>query len=144
MSSYKHILVAADLIVADDNPVLTRVKELQKLNSSKVSIIHCVEYPPSYGESYEVPAFIEWQHLLESSARERMATISKELSVIQKDQHLRIGQAKCQILEVADEIGADLIVVGSHARHGLGLLFLGSTANAILHHAKCDVLAVKV
>jgi universal stress protein A len=36
-----------------------------------------------------------------------------------------------------------LIVVGSHGRHGVRLL-LGSTANGILHHAKCDVLAVRI
>ncbi|MEC7839891.1 MAG: universal stress protein [Chlamydiota bacterium] len=144
MSGYKHILVAADLIVADDNLVLKRVKDLKKQGNPKISIIHSVEYPSNYGESYEVPAFVEWQQELENSAKERMIKISKDLSIAKEDQHLRIGQAKYQILEVAEEVGADLIVVGSHARHGLGLLFLGSTANAVLHHAKCDVLAVRV
>jgi universal stress protein A len=37
----------------------------------------------------------------------------------------------------------DLVVVGSHGRHGLSLL-LGSTANGVLHGAGCDVLAVRV
>jgi universal stress protein A len=37
----------------------------------------------------------------------------------------------------------DLIIIGSHGRHGIRIL-LGSTANAILHSAKCDVLAVRV
>ncbi|WP_292363901.1 universal stress protein, partial [Methylophaga sp. UBA1464] len=37
----------------------------------------------------------------------------------------------------------DLIVVGSHGRKGIKML-LGSTANAILHHARCDVLAVRL
>jgi len=44
---------------------------------------------------------------------------------------------------VAGEIKADLIVVGSHGRHGLGLL-LGSTASSVVHHAACDVLAVRL
>ena len=48
-----------------------------------------------------------------------------------------------QLGGVADEAGADLIVVGSHGRHGLALL-LGSTANGVLHGAMCDVLAVRV
>ena len=42
-----------------------------------------------------------------------------------------------------EEAGADIIVVGSHGRHGLALL-LGSTANGVLHGASCDVLAVRV
>ena len=45
--------------------------------------------------------------------------------------------------EWAEEIGADLIVVGSHGRYGLALL-MGSTANGVLHGATCDVLAVRV
>ena len=44
---------------------------------------------------------------------------------------------------MAEELGTDLIVVGSHGRHGLALL-MGSTANGVLHGANCDVLAVRV
>lgn len=144
MSGYKHILVAADLIVADDNPVVKRAKEIQKNTGAKLSMIHVIEYPPSYGEAYEVPTVADWQEELEQSAKERLHKLSEEMGVAQEQRFLRIGQPKYQILEVADEIGADLIIVGSHARHGLGLLLLGSTANAIIHHAKCDVLAVRV
>ena len=43
----------------------------------------------------------------------------------------------------AQKLNADLIVVGSAGRHGMRLL-LGSTANAVLHSAECDVLAVRV
>jgi universal stress protein A len=46
-------------------------------------------------------------------------------------------------VRIADENQADLIVVGSHGRHGIKML-LGSTANAVLHHAHCDVLAVRL
>jgi universal stress protein A len=44
---------------------------------------------------------------------------------------------------MAEKINADLIVVGTHGQSGLRLL-LGSTANAVLHGVKTDVLAVKV
>ena len=43
----------------------------------------------------------------------------------------------------AEELGADLIVIGSHGRRGLALL-VGSTANGVLHGAVTDVLAVRV
>jgi len=44
---------------------------------------------------------------------------------------------------LAEKINADLIVLGTHGRHGLGLM-LGSTANAVLHGAPCNVLTVMV
>jgi len=56
---------------------------------------------------------------------------------------VEIGVPKREIVRIAGEQGADLIVIGSHGRHGLQLL-LGSTANGVLHLAKCDVLAVRV
>ena len=48
-----------------------------------------------------------------------------------------------EIVRIAEQEHIDLIVVGSHGRHGLALL-LGSTANSVLHHAGCDVMAVRL
>ena len=56
---------------------------------------------------------------------------------------VRHGHPAEQIHGVAKELGADLIVIGTHGRHGFALL-LGSTANAVLHGARCDILAVRV
>jgi universal stress protein A len=56
---------------------------------------------------------------------------------------VELGATKFEIARVAKENTFDLIVVGSHGRHGVALL-LGSTANAVLHGAPCDVLAVRV
>jgi universal stress protein A len=56
---------------------------------------------------------------------------------------VKIGNPAHEIRDAATELEADLIVVGTHGRHGLGLL-LGSTANAVLHGVGCDVLAVRV
>ena len=53
------------------------------------------------------------------------------------------GNTRREILRVAEENQVDLIVLGSHGREGIQLL-LGSTANAVLHGAPCDVLAVRV
>ena len=54
-----------------------------------------------------------------------------------------IGRPESQIHQLAEDVAADLIVVGSHGRQGLALI-LGSTANGVLHGAHCDVLAVRV
>jgi len=47
------------------------------------------------------------------------------------------------IVEYAQEIGADLIVVGSRGRGDLASLVLGSTSHRVVNHAPCDVLVVR-
>ncbi|MBE9140653.1 universal stress protein [Nodosilinea sp. LEGE 07088] len=51
----------------------------------------------------------------------------------------RPGPAICTVARNAQ---ADLIVVGSHGRHGLGEMFLGSVSNFVMHHAPCPVLVL--
>ncbi len=72
-----------------------------------------------------------------------MYSNEKTLNVSKENVYVEIGPPKSKILEIAENIAADLIICGSHGRHGLSLL-LGSTANAILHGAKCDVLTVRL
>ena len=48
-----------------------------------------------------------------------------------------------EIHAYADEAGVDLIVLGTHGRHGWRLM-MGSTANAVLHGTHCNVLAVRI
>jgi nucleotide-binding universal stress UspA family protein len=47
------------------------------------------------------------------------------------------------ICAVATELGVDAIVIGSHARSGLGRLLLGSTSEHVVRHAPCPVLVVR-
>ena len=56
----------------------------------------------------------------------------------------RIGRPALEIKAQAKEFGADLVVIGSHGRHGLSGMMLGSTANGVLHGSPCDVLTVRV
>ncbi len=56
----------------------------------------------------------------------------------------RIGRPALEIKAQAKEFGADLIAIGSHGRHGLSGMVLGSTANGVLHGSPCDVLTVRI
>ncbi|MCA9513360.1 MAG: universal stress protein [Myxococcales bacterium] len=62
-----------------------------------------------------------------------------------KDIEVRVatGAPDARILEVADEIGADLIVIGTHGRTGLRDQILGSTAERVSRRANCSVMTVK-
>lgn len=144
MSIYNHILFAVDLINADDSLVVKKVREMQNATGAKLSIVHSIQFPTDYGAMYDVPNVATWEEGFEQSVKELFKKLATSLNVPEECRYIRNGIPRDQILELADEIGADLIIVGSHGRHGLGLLFLGSTANGVLHHAKCDVLAVRV
>ena len=53
------------------------------------------------------------------------------------------GRPSRAIIRFAKDNNVDLIIVGSHGRHGISLI-LGSTATGVLHGSQCDVLAVRV
>jgi len=80
---------------------------------------------------------------LMAGAKKRLTKLAEKLAVTEDRLWLEMGSPKTEIIRVAEENKVDLIVVGSHGRHGLALL-LGSTANGVLHHATCDVLAVRL
>ena len=62
---------------------------------------------------------------------------------VQVEHRLVEGQGAEQILRQADEIGADLIVMGTHGRRGVGRLLLGSVAARVVAQAVCPVLTVR-
>ncbi|MFO0669337.1 MAG: universal stress protein [Polyangiaceae bacterium] len=57
--------------------------------------------------------------------------------------HVRTGRPSKEITEVANQISADMIVVGTHGRTGLSRALLGSVAEEVVRHAPCDVLTVR-
>ena len=57
--------------------------------------------------------------------------------------HVCAGEAGHEINQLARELGADLIVVGTHGRSGLGRVLLGSIATNVTKHAPCSVLVVR-
>lgn len=138
---YKNILLATDLTDDTGSFVIDKVRSIRGLTGARLSLVHVVEPLPGYSYAYLGIEDIEGQLLEESRAS--LKQLGEKLAVDEKDQWVEIGPTKSKILEVAQNIGADLIVCGSHGRHGLSLL-LGSTANAILHGARCDVLTVRL
>ena len=140
---YEHILVAVDLTDECD-PVINRASESAKANGAKLSLIHIVE-PMAMAFGGDVPMDLsQLQQQQFDQAKERLERLIAKYPQLHKDYcHLNYGQPRQEIHALAKAQKCDLIVVGSHGRHGLALL-LGSTANAVLHGAPCDVLAVRI
>ena len=86
---------------------------------------------------------IRFEREAEAQVRERLEKLGAAHGLGQDSIVVRHGNPAMEIHALAEEHGVDLIVVGTHGRHGFGLL-LGQTANAVLHGVTCDVLAVRV
>lgn len=143
MSTYHNIILAVDLHPDCDEIVTQRAMEIAKQNNAKVTIVHAIEHINAYGVAQAYPTVIDLEEQMVTEAKELLSKLSQKFSIPASQQIVEVGSPKIVILNHAEKLKADLIVVGSHGRHGISLL-LGSTANAVLHHAHCDVLAVSM
>jgi universal stress protein A len=144
MSNYKHILLAADYSAHNDY-VADKAKSLADSYQAKLSIIHVLDNiaMPDTNYGAVIPLNENSNYDLLEAEKNKLLVLGKRLGVDEDNQWLVWGVPKEEIVEIAMQQQIDLIVVGSHGRHGLALL-LGSTANSILHHTPCDVLAVRL
>jgi universal stress protein A len=144
MDNYKRILLAADLIQADDNAVLERCKEVASKSGAEITLVHVVEPIYAYGSAWQPMVLDQWQEELQNTASEKLEELGRILNVPKERQILKFGAPREEIVHTAIAEDADLIIIGNHRRHGLSLLFLGSTTNGVMANAKCDVLCVDV
>ena len=143
MKKYQNILLAVELIPESDKLIIEKAHEINKEFGAKILALHVIEHVSSYGAAYGVAVGADIEQMLIDNAKKEMAKLGTQMKLAPEAQLLKIGPAGTVILEEAEKHKADLIIVGSHGRHGIRLL-LGSTANAVLHGAKCDVLAVRL
>ncbi len=142
MSIYKHLLVGLDLS-PESQQVVDRVKLLFSDSDIKISVCHILE-PLAFTYGGDIPVDLsDVQIQLEQQAKERLDALAEQLNVAEDSRHVLLGQPAKEMHRIASEDAVDLIVVGSHGRHGLALIF-GSTSNSVLLGASCDVLAVRI
>jgi universal stress protein A len=142
--AYRNILVAVDT-TGEADEVLSAAKEMMADESTKISIVNVIK--PLTGFYVDIYSVLGDQSGIESQAVEYAITWLSKLAerhgIIPNVVEIIIGTPATEIRRLAEETSVDLIVLGTHGQHGLGLM-LGSTANAVLHGAPCDVLAVRV
>ena len=139
---YRRILLVLDL-TEDSLQIGRRARALAATLGSELELLHVVEFVPvePMGETL-MPAVRIEDELLER-ARSRLAALASELGLAAATCRVESGNVKSEILRVASERQADLIVLGSRERHGLSVL-VNFTEDTVLHAAPCDVLAVRV
>jgi universal stress protein A len=144
MKDYQHILLAVDY--SDQGVyVAEKARSLAYRYQAKLSIIHVLDNIPMPDTNYGtvIPLDQDSSDELLEAEKAKLMQLGDQLNVDLANRWMLWGVPKQEIIHIAEQEQVDLIVVGSHGRHGLALL-LGSTANSVLHYAKCDVMAIRL
>jgi universal stress protein A len=139
--AYRHILLVVDL-TQDSLAIGRKAQQLAASLSAHIELLHVVEFVSvdPLGDTL-LPAVQMENELLEHAHRQLVA-LGAQLGLPDTACRVECGSVKAEIVRVARERHADLIVLGSRERHGLSIL-VNLTADTVLHAAPCDVLAMR-
>jgi len=146
------VLAAVDPLHAHAKPealdtrILESGRDLAAAFDGKLHAVHSylLATPFTSGvlmEPVPLPVNVAEQHLAE--VKKTFEKLAAPYGLGPKSRHLRAGNAGEEIPAVAEEIDAGVVVMGAVSRSGLKRLFIGSTAERVIDHLKCDVLIIK-
>jgi nucleotide-binding universal stress UspA family protein len=139
----QHILVPHDFSEAAQNALSFALDLAGKLGA-RVTVMHAYEVVPAgYGDVVWATANMLGQ--IEGAARAALDGIVERSSRpgVEVGSLLRQGPAWNEINSAAKELNADLIVMGTHGRHGFARALLGSVAEKVVRTAPCPVITVQ-
>lgn len=126
-----------------DDKVVQAARWLVGLTGSKLHVVTVVEVQGSF-EDLEYFDTRKVHSKARRLAAERLGELLAGQKVAQNRLHLPFGKVGQAVAEVAEQVQADTVVVGTGTRRGIGARLLGTSAEKILQRAACDVLAVHV
>jgi nucleotide-binding universal stress UspA family protein len=146
MSQFRRILYASDFSPAS-RPAFRRALGLARANRASLTIVHVYSIIiPMMGEGYATPqVYDKWMADVRGDAQRRVGRLvaqARKSGVRAKGLALE-GIPHDRIVRAARSTRADLIVLGTHGRTGLGRVFLGSVAARVVTLAPCPVLTVR-
>jgi nucleotide-binding universal stress UspA family protein len=144
---FRRILCAADLSEASRRTVDLALS-LAEENEAEVTLFHVIESLPGETGARLYLAVPEIGPLRRDLERKALGQLRRMVEVEDRDfcevkERVTTGSAWREILKLAGEIGADLIVMGAHAHGPIGRLFFGSTSSHVVRQAACPVLIVR-
>ena len=139
---YQNILLAVDL-GDGTSEIARRAGDLARIHGAKLSVLHVVEYIPVEPMGEAILPAINFEDDLVKTARRRLQDLLAETGLQDCDSEVVVGSVKSEIVRRASDAGADLIVIGSHERHGVSVL-VNLTEDTVLHASPCDILAVRI
>jgi universal stress protein A len=142
MARYKKLLVLLDLS-PDSEQVAIAGRDMAAYSSASMVVLHVVEFVPVEPMGESLMPTVQIEEELIHRARAQLDQLITRLGLTKATGRVETGNTKSEILRVAEQEEVDLIVLGSHERHGLAIL-VNFTEDTVLHAAHCDVLAVRL
>lgn len=146
MATYQKILVAVDL--SSESEAVLEKAQLIADSSAEVHLVYVQEpmdnvYVGIVPQSAAFSGLGDIEAELGNELKQKLAILGEKFNLPADNLHILNGSPAHEVHRFAEQNETDLIVIGTHGQKGLQLL-LGSTANAVLHGASCDVLSVRV
>ena len=140
----RRILVPLDFSDAVD-PILDWAIHMAEEHGSELVLLHVYHLPVEFQqiEGAYLPADF-WANV-KQEAEQRLSALAERArgKGVRVEQHVREGYPATIIIEEATELGADLLVIGTHGHTGLKHLLLGSIAERVVQKSPCPVLTVR-
>ena len=137
---YKKILHATDLS-ENHYTLCQQAMNIAKCFQAKLSLIHVIEIPSSIQLAQSL-GFMELVKPLKDQGVATLNIVGESLGILPQSQYVEIGSIKTHIINKINELGFDLIIIGSHTPSHLPN-FLSSTAHMLTNHVPCDVLTIR-
>ena len=118
---------------------------LASSHNAELQLLHVVDHLHGF-DNYLILSMTphEIAERMEKHANENLSDVTNQIKeTVKTEKAVRHGKASVQIIAMAREMKADLIVMGSHGRTGLSHVIIGSVAEAVIRHAYCPVLVVR-
>ena len=146
METYQRILVAVDL--SSESEMVLQKAQLIAGSNAEVHLVYVQEpmdnvYVGIVPQSAAYSGLGDLEAQLGEELKQKLTALGENFNVPSDHLHILNGSPAHEIHRFAKENNVQLVVIGTHGQKGLQLL-LGSTANAVLHGAGCDVLSVRV
>jgi universal stress protein A len=141
---YNTVVVAVDLVEHTDT-LINKALQFANSNNATIHLLHVLEDPATLCDAYAIAASPSFDTAsLCEQLQDKLNTVAAKFTIDSTQCHIDIGPVSQCIVDKAEALNADLIIAGSHGRHGLALMLMGSTCDSVLHHAKTDFLAINI
>ena len=137
------VLAAVDPVNEHDKPaalddrIFTFAADLARVLAGQLHVVHSYAAPLGAELPPSVLAIIAQEH------HAAMTTFLDKHAALGGRRHLYEGSAHACLIKAANELAADIVVLGAVARRGLKRLFIGSTAERVLDRLPCDLVIIK-